>query len=723
MTKEKWLWVVSVVVAFLFLSGRVIADPAELVQGVAQIVAPGLPGAVHATNTDWWGIAGGDEDASYPSAFVLARQFGTGRIVTVGHEGLFVEPDILDNSTFLLNATNWLNTRGTNRVVYSTGHGEWVGGGHLSRYAQLISGQGYSVQAAAYPLSAASLQQASVLIIGNAWGAISPSEVSAVREWVEQGGGLVLIGVGWSWVAYHPSLTMDDYPMMHAAEPYGTRWLSNGISDPTNNHNGSPIFHVLYPDVETYSTDTAITAIDETHAEYGADLPSILESNDQVRTRFVHAHLALMVPSLEYPADHPERQVVWDYYRLLCGLHPQSYQKSITMNANVHPTATWLRERFWRTWRDCLELNRDRAIVMINEGGLHGGWRDVFQRFGVVLLDNQSLDAPQIDYLVTLLERIPETLHNLRSISVVDYLGRPRIPIPLTGQPGGVNIFGYRVGQFRENSFPPDVPPAYVDVFAVVAAHEANHVVDAYTIDSEPRFSERRARLIADAGRDRMNYLRSMLPDGFFVDNPQEFFASIANQWFTDAQHTVRLGLARFDGGWCDPINQALFIAEVYSTGSSDAWFYQTDTEARVLAELVPIHRNGAGYIDGLLLDDGWVSFQIDSDGRVVAYDRYVLEVPPLVGGQSAIIDVRGATPRSNQYFVASITGVGRTFVPPLGVALGLRQPIFVASRRADDQGDAEFELVVPPSLRGRWVWLQVAQQGRVTNVVQRRVN
>ena len=38
-------------------------------------------------------------------------------------------------------------------------------------------------------------------------------------------------------------------------------------------------------------------------------------------------------------------------------------------------------------------------------------------------------------------------------------------------------------------------------------------------------------------------------PDGFFADNPQEFFASIANQWFCDSAKTVELGAVRFAAG------------------------------------------------------------------------------------------------------------------------------------------------------------------------------
>ena len=78
---------------------------------------------------------------------------------------------------------------------------------------------------------------------------------------------------------------------------------------------------------------------------------------------------------------------------------------------------------------------------------------------------------------------------------------------------------------------------------------------------------QRNEELLQDARHNYLNYLRGMFEDGFFQQYPQEFFASISNQWFTDSRKTIIPGLARFDHGYTDPINQALFFADVYSCG------------------------------------------------------------------------------------------------------------------------------------------------------------
>jgi len=41
-----------------------------------------------------------------------------------------------------------------------------------------------------------------------------------------------------------PAFSQDDYPMNKLGEPFGIRWIDGYISDPTDNHDGQPIFHL-----------------------------------------------------------------------------------------------------------------------------------------------------------------------------------------------------------------------------------------------------------------------------------------------------------------------------------------------------------------------------------------------------------------------------------------------------------------------------------------------
>lgn len=82
-----------------------------------------------------------------------------------------------------------------------------------------------------------------VLLVGNAWSAFSEAEIKAVRQFVREGGGLVVAGIGWSWnqLSGHPDFatqfcdanpnsagkraSTDSYPMNDLMEPFGLSWI------------------------------------------------------------------------------------------------------------------------------------------------------------------------------------------------------------------------------------------------------------------------------------------------------------------------------------------------------------------------------------------------------------------------------------------------------------------------------------------------------------------
>jgi hypothetical protein len=115
--------------------------------------------------------------------------------------------------------------------------------GRYQPFAELLTRDGYRVEASAAPFSKASLKRAQVLVISNAiaarnenlWtlpvdSAFSDEEIAAVREWVRAGGSLLLIA--------------DHMPMGGAAQKlgaaFGVRW-NNGFAL-VKNQQGAMIF-------------------------------------------------------------------------------------------------------------------------------------------------------------------------------------------------------------------------------------------------------------------------------------------------------------------------------------------------------------------------------------------------------------------------------------------------------------------------------------------------
>lgn len=164
--------------------------------------------------------------------FIAARTFGNGRVIAAGHDGIVV---LCDNYTydcdetrstrvqaFFLNMlTSWLayGSLSQDRSVFDSLFGEEsietidvaIATGHCQITPDMVpevgealvttlsSFAGHKVHILDVPLTAEKLEGMDVLIVGNAWGNIAPEEIAAVRGFVENGGGLLAAGLGWSW--------------------------------------------------------------------------------------------------------------------------------------------------------------------------------------------------------------------------------------------------------------------------------------------------------------------------------------------------------------------------------------------------------------------------------------------------------------------------------------------------------------------------------------------
>ncbi len=609
-----------------------------LVSGLQTVTCGTSPGPVYGTASNWVAIVGGDDDTAQPSTLVLARTFAQGRVVIGGHDGMLngESLSLFDNGRLTTNIIYWL--RGTNGPViqYTTGHGEWASGLALGPW---LTNAGFTITAMASPITTNKLAAGSVLIVGNAWNDFTANEIQAVREFVSQGGGLFLAGLGWSWSAYHPENTMEDYPMTRMAAPYGARWHSAGISDPTNQTNGVPVFHTFYPNVVAGTPVGAMVTINNAHNTHGTYLPSVLETNVPLRTAFAAAHAYLAIPSTELPLSDPSRVEVMDFYLRLLENWPSAYARKAPINQTLYPTTVWLRERTWRTLNDCLPLTAERKAAIADAAQLTGPVRDIYLEFGLLLLDNCRLANNQLGYIHALVSFIPAELHNLRAISVGELLGTSPTTISLVGLPNSVNIFGAAItGGPIENQFPPDVPPGNVKIFCGAAAHEVNHVVDAYTVGWSPSstLATRRKQLINEAGTNDLSYLRSGPGNGtFFVFAPQEFFASIANQWFTDSAKVFQLAWVRFQAGLTNPVNQALFFADVYSRGGLTTCFYYTDLNGNLSLQIIPLRRDAQGRITGLQSSNTFFSLTLNQNSNVTAFTKTSTSPPTLAASVS----------------------------------------------------------------------------------------
>lgn len=623
---------VQIVLPFLFTTVLMMVPPVsaqgldDILNGINTVWTSGAPGPLFPiTSTPYPLISTDEATSSYPSLVAVATEEGAGRTMAFGHEGFFTDADIVqfDNLDLALNAIAWLDQSGLQSILITSGHSEWLSNATDVLQDELVT-LGYNVTNYPGVLDAAALEDVGVLFIGNAWGSFTEGELQAIEAFHDAGGGLFLLGLGWSWPG-----SLRDYPMNKVGDIGGVQWVQGFITDPDHQHNGTPLFQTFYPDITRpyinilpADTQEAFDNIEDILG--GPDVVATVQNNEEIRARFTYALLYLKNLTLDATVPEAELNDLYAFFLDLLDDYPQYLAKGPVYDPATENVMAYRRELIHRTLPDILPLTPQRKTEIAAALNLSGLYLDIWNQFSILLLDNSSLSEEQKTVVLNYMTLIPEGLHNLRSISVKDIIGPGNENIPLNGKEGAVNIFGISVGFCAENGFPSDVAGHLIDCFTVVLAHEVNHNVDFFTIQpTGTALAERRDALIASAGTEPMNYLRSMFDPGFFVNAPQEFFASIANQYFANAERTLELGLTRFDNGFLDPINQLLFFAEVYSEGGSSTWFYTGDTQGEITRQAIPLQRDEQGHINELhLTENVGYHFDLDAEGDVVAYEQ-----------------------------------------------------------------------------------------------------
>ncbi len=180
--------------------------------------------------------------------FALAREYEAGRIIAVAHDGVIMGVNESASTTldpnrsegFLWRTMQWLSGwQGNGLVVYASGHCEWLPT-RKSEWPLLanLTEWGYSVGEIPGVIDDASLKDANVLIIGNAWGNLEQPEIDAIQRFVARGGGLLAAGLGWSWKqsSTRPNFAcegqsarqdiddMTTYPMNRMGKAFGMEW-------------------------------------------------------------------------------------------------------------------------------------------------------------------------------------------------------------------------------------------------------------------------------------------------------------------------------------------------------------------------------------------------------------------------------------------------------------------------------------------------------------------
>jgi len=260
-----------------------------LLLGVSEIASPGIPGPLVVFGDRAEVVVSGKQ-GDFLEPVVATAEFGKGRVVAFGHGGYFDERAFGVGQTrrLVTNAIRW--ARMTDGVV---------GIHRASGVEAILRFEGIASKRVS-EMDLANLQGISLLILDP--NGESARHAPAIRKFVEDGGGLIMAGLGWGWLQLNPGKRIGDHPCNLIAEPMGIGWADGYLEHnaqagilaspgPAETHAGAA-FSLLLAGKETPQAGQTLTRAVAT-----------LDPKETLVTRIelLLAKLAPAVPSEEKP--------------------------------------------------------------------------------------------------------------------------------------------------------------------------------------------------------------------------------------------------------------------------------------------------------------------------------------------------------------------------------------------------------------------------------------
>ena len=195
------------------------ADLEVLLDGVAEIGAPGVPGPLCTYGTESFPVVSGAiHGVRAPVA--AAGRWSAGRVVALGHDGYFTRAALesADTGRLLKNALRWAAKKGTARPR--------IGVSRASELKAWLNEAAYEV--AEVTLTPDSLKAVDVVAVVM-WDE-SDREIDALSTFMAGGGGLVTAVTGWGWAQLNPDQDLiSDYAGNRLLARFGIKWADDWL--------------------------------------------------------------------------------------------------------------------------------------------------------------------------------------------------------------------------------------------------------------------------------------------------------------------------------------------------------------------------------------------------------------------------------------------------------------------------------------------------------------
>lgn len=449
---------------------------------------------------------------------------------------------------------------------------------------------------------------------------------------------LEILSTGWDQTQVdlaNSILSKPQYTATDWQEFFAGYFATHPFTDELRDYLHYPVFHWLKESVRLNLQTGLIVPLEDTiqriMLSQADELGAGLATNPALRETLFNCHRFLNAYFHEGLIDLAARQSIDNFYRVHIGAFPSWLKNSVQLNSAAQPYVAALRAQVEINLADALPITDERKAVIASTLDLTDAYATIWWDDAVLVLDNLGLDQSQLNLIQYYLYSLPAGLHDVRYITVSDRLGNVGAQAEWLTDWYGIDISDRPIGSQAVNNFPDDVSPFYTDAFSIDLAHKIGHHVDTSVAHDHPYLGQWRDTLIATAGADCHHYLNSTLGDGYFLQMPQEFYASIASQWYANTQRTLDLAIARWKEGYHDPLKQFLFFAEIYSHEGNGLSFYRMDVVGQMMYATVQVERDDPhGHITAIRTDRLY-RFVYDDEGNLVDVLHFETYLPAVM--------------------------------------------------------------------------------------------
>jgi outer membrane protein OmpA-like peptidoglycan-associated protein len=162
------------------------------------------------------------------AAFTVIKNGG--RIVVAGHDAVLSATDRQGYSVFLEMTSKWLlRNREQRRIIVLSDSGNKSP--TVQKLEKNLTTLNYEHTTKS---SFDDLSDADMLIIANRHQDLTDDETRSIKDFIARGGGVLAVGVGWSWMASKAAKgqappTLDNYPMNQLLREFGAEWNDKKI--------------------------------------------------------------------------------------------------------------------------------------------------------------------------------------------------------------------------------------------------------------------------------------------------------------------------------------------------------------------------------------------------------------------------------------------------------------------------------------------------------------